>query len=594
MTSRKKLCFARALSPTLIVFLTTGLTGCNQEQAPDTPVAETTAPAEQLPADSAYLNGRIYTVDSNNTWARAIAIADGRIIAVGSNADIARHVDDDTRVFNLRGKMLMPGIHDMHVHPMQAGEKYNFQCGFPFTLTVKEIVKTLKDCAANTPEGEWIRGGQWAMELMESDTAPHRKILDAVTTTHPIYLGDSTVHGAWLNSKALDVLGINGDTVDPDGGVIVREPNSREPTGVLIDKAAYNVLQRLPEYTREEYETALVWAMDRLNQVGVTTIKDAIAGSHSLKAYKALNDSGRLSMKVSTSLPWKMSWTDSRAQELENIRLRDNYAGTRVNTGFVKIMLDGIPPARTSAMLEPYRPDKKHGDMFLGKLIHAPQILQQDITDLDARGLTVKIHATGDRAVRVTLDAIESARKENGNSGLLHEISHAELIHPDDIPRFKELNVIAELSPILWYPSPLVEVMAQVMGEERAGKFWPIKSLQDAGTLMIYGSDWPSVVPDPNPWPGIEAMISRKDPYGIRPGVLWPEQSIDLATVIRIFTVNGAVAAKREHETGSIEVGKSADFIVLDQNIFEIAVDKISETKILSTLVSGVEVYKPD
>ena len=254
-------------------------------------------------------------------------------------------------------------------------------------------------------------------------------------------------------------------------------------------------------------------------------------------------------------------------------------------------MLDGIPPTRTSAMLEPYIPDELHGDKFLGKLIHSAEQLTEDMIYLDSRGLTVKIHATGDRAVRVSLDAIEAARNANKGSSMMHEISHAELIHPKDIPRFKELNVTAELSPILWYPTPLVEVMAQVIGEARANQFWPIKSLHDAGAHMIYGSDWPSVVPDSNPWPGIEAMVTRRDPYGVRPGVLWPEQAIDLETTLRIFTINGAIAGKHGDKTGSIEVGKSADFIVLDRNIFQVPADEISETKVLSTIVSGQVVY---
>jgi predicted amidohydrolase YtcJ len=542
-------------------------------------------------ADTAYLNGRVYTVDKDNSWARAIAVANGKIIAVGSNAEIAKQVDKNTRVYNLNNKMVMPGIHDMHAHPMQGGEKHKYQCSFPFTVTVDEIVAKLTECATNTPKGEWIRGGQWAMELMESDTVPHKKILDAITTEHPVYLGDSTVHGAWLNSMALEVLGINADTPDPDGGVIIREPGSTEPTGILVDNAAYDVLKLIPIYSIEQYEDALEWAMLEMNKVGITSVKDALADRNALIAYKNLDQSDRLTMKVSSSIGWKMAWTDTREKELESIEIRADFATENVGTDFIKIMLDGIPPTRTAAMLDPYVADELHGDNFRGKLIHSEKQLTDDIVYLDRRGLTVKIHATGDRSVRVSLNAIEAARKANADSSMKHEISHAELIHSDDIPRFKELNVTAELSPILWYPTPLVEIMAQIVSKDVAERFWPIKSLHEAGAHMIYGSDWPSVVPDPNPWPGIEAMVTRKDPYGVRPGAMWPEQAIDLETTLRIFTINGAVAAKSKDKTGSIEVGKSADFIILDRNIFQIPVDEISETRILSTFVSGREVY---
>ena len=537
-----------------------------------------------------YTNGYIYTVNPEQPHAEALAVRDGKITAVGSNDEVQALVSDETRVVDLDGRMLMPGIHDMHAHPMEAGEKYNFQCAFPFTFTMEQIIAKLTECAAETPAGEWIRGGQWAMELLETDTVPHKDILDAITREHPIYLGDSTVHGAWLNSRALAELDIDEGTPDPQGGVILREPGTMEPTGVLVDNAAYNILDDLPAYTDEQYKTALAWSMHEMNKVGVTSVKEALTDGRSLKAFRGLDQDGRLTMKISTSIAWRMPWIDYET----NVRQRADYATENVGTEFIKIMLDGIPPTRTAAMLDPYLPDEEHGDSFTGKLIHSPEQLTEDMVYLDGQGLTVKVHATGDRAVRVTLDAVEAARKANGDSGMMHEISHAELIHPDDLPRFKELNVAAEFSPILWYPSPLVQVMEQVIGEERAGRFWPTRSLLEAGAHVIYGSDWPSVVPDPNPWPGIEAMVTRRDPYGNFPGELWPEQAVDLETALRIFTINGAAAGKQAHRTGSIEVGKSADFIVLDRNIFQVPVEDISETKVLMTVVSGKEVYSAE
>ena len=537
--------------------------------------------------ETIYTNGFIYTVNPERPNAEALAVRDGKITAVGSNDEVQALVSDEARVVDLDGRMLMPGIHDMHAHPMEAGEKYNFQCAFPFTFTMDQIIAKLTECAAETPPGEWIRGGQWAMELLETDTVPHKDILDAITREHPIYLGDSTVHGAWLNSRALAELGIDEGTPDPQGGVILREPGTMEPTGVLVDNAAYNILDDLPAYSDEQYEVALAWAMHEMNKVGVTSVKEALTDGRSLKAFRGLDQDGRLTMKVSTSIAWRMHWIDYET----NVRERADYATENVGTEFIKIMLDGIPPTRTAAMLDPYLPDENYGDSFTGKLIHSPEQLTEDMVYLDGQGLTVKVHATGDRAVRVTLDAVEAARRANGDSGMMHEISHAELIHPDDLPRFKELNVAAEFSPILWYPSMLVQVMEQVIGEERANRFWPTRSLLEAGAHVIYGSDWPSVVPDPNPWPGIEAMVTRRDPYGNFPGTLWPEQAVDLETALRIFTINGAAAGKQAHRTGSIEVGKSADFIVLDRNIFRVPVEDISETKVLLTVVSGKEVY---
>ena len=255
-------------------------------------------------------------------------------------------------------------------------------------------------------------------------------------------------------------------------------------------------------------------------------------------------------------------------------------------------MLDGVPMAYTSALLEPYLPDEIHGDDFTGDLMFEPEELNRDVADLDAQGLTIKIHATGDRSARVALDAFQKARETNGDSGLVHEVSHAQYIHPDDLPRFKQLNVAAEMCPILWYPGPSDAPRASILGEEFASRMWPMRSLLDAGALVIYGSDWPAVVPDANPWPGIEAMVSRKNPYGSFPGTQWPEQAIKLSEALRVVTKNGSVAAKSADSTGSIEVGKAADFIVLDRNVFEVAIEQVSDVQVLLTVINGRIVYE--
>lgn len=565
------------------------LCACGQDASDRGTVSEGGA----APPDALYVNGRVYTVNGESTWASAFSVTDGEFVSVGSDEALRAQAGATTAVTDLAGRFVMPGIHDMHAHPMEAGLKDLYQCSFPFTLSVDEIVEKLKGCVEGVPEGEWIRGGQWATELMGSETVPHRSILDAVTKAHPVFLGDSAVHGAWLNSKALELLGIDRDTPAPNGGVILKDADG-EPTGILLDNAVYMAMRRLPAYAPEEYEAAVEYAVERMNEVGVTAMKDALVDGYTMRAYHALDQNGRLNMKVAASLAWNASWSEPREKELENIDVRTEYKSANVDNDFIKIFLDGIPPTRTAAMLDPYVADDAHGDDFRGKLIHTPEDLAADVVSLDAQGLAVKIHATGDRSLRVALDAFEAARNKNGDSGQIHEVSHAELIHPDDLPRFAELNVAAEMCPILWYPSPLVEAMEQVIGKERADRFWPVKSLGDAGALVFYGSDWPSVVPDPSPWPGIEAMVTRRDPYGERPGELGSDQAVDLETAIEIFTRNGARVARLEDRTGSIEAGKSADFIVLDRNPFEIPVEQISDVKVLKTVVGGVPVFEAE
>ena len=297
-------------------------------------------------------------------------------------------------------------------------------------------------------------------------------------------------------------------------------------------------------------------------------------------------DKGELPLNVKTNLTWKSSWANSHDDEIALINSCADNATDSIDTDFAKIMLDGIPPTYTAAMLEPYEPSEAFGDAWIGKLMHTPEDLAADVIALDAQGLTIKIHATGDRSVRTALDAFESARKANGDSGLIHEVSHAELIHPDDVPRFAELNVAAEMCPILWYPIPGLDWEAW-LGPDR--EVWPVRTLIESGALVIYGSDW-SVVPTPNPWPGIESMVTRSDPTGASDESLWPEQSVDLATTIRIFTINGAIANKAGNSSGSLEVGKDADFIVLDRTVFEVPISDVGETQVLLSVVGSMTV----
>lgn len=533
-------------------------------------------------ADAAYTNARIYTVDADNSWANAMAISDGKIVAIGTASDIAPYIGDNTAVRDLDGRMVMPGIHDTHIHPSDAGIQKQLQCSF-LSFDLNEVLAILQDCLQDIPEGEWLRGGQWNEGLFAGTDALPKAILDEIAPDHPVFLMDWSVHNAWVNSKALEAFGIDDDTPDPNGGVIVRDLKTGEATGILLDNAAYDNRRMLPPYGLEDRAKALAWSIEQIAQYGVTTFKEALVTTANMEAYADLDGKGQLLLNVKTNLTWKSSWADSHEDELALIDSRVRHASEKIDVDFAKIMLDGIPPTYTAAMLEPYEPSEAFGDAWLGKLMHAPENLADDVTALDAQGLTVKIHATGDRSVRVALDAIEQARTVNGDSGLIHEISHAELIHPDDVQRFVELKVAAEMCPILWYPIPGLDWEAW-LGPDR--KPWPVKTLVDAGALVIYGSDW-AVVPTPNPWPGIESMVTRSDPAGASDATLWPEQSIDLATVIRIFTINGAIANKAGDSSGSLEVGKDADFIVLDRNIFDVPITDVGETEVLLSAVGG-------
>lgn len=512
-----------------------------------------------------------------------MAVTDGRIVAIGSDADMATHTGDATTVHDLHGRMVMPGIHDTHMHPSDAGVGKTIECSF-LTYDLVDALDALQGCLADKPEGDWLRGGQWNDGLFVGTDKSPKAILDEIAPNHPVFLMDWSVHNAWINSKALELFGIDDDTPNPSGGVIVRDLDSGEATGILLDNAAYDYRRELPAYTLQQRSDALAWSIEQLASFGITTFKEAIVTTANMEAYTDLDNKGELPLNVKTHLTWKSSWANSHHEEVALIDSRADYASDSIDTDFAKIMLDGIPPTYTAALLEPYEPNEAFGDDWRGKLMHTPEDLAADVTALDAQGLTVMIHATGDRSLRVALDAFATARKANGDSGLIHVVSHAEMIHADDIPRFAELNIAAEMCPILWYPIPGLD-WELWLGPDRA-KVWPVKSLIEAGALVIYGSDWP-VVPTPNPWPGIESMVTRSDPTGASDVQDWPEQAVDLHTALRIFTINGAIASKSGNSSGSLEIGKDADFVVLDRNVFEVPISDVGETQVLLSVVGG-------
>jgi predicted amidohydrolase YtcJ len=479
--------------------------------------------------------------------------------------------------------MVMPGIHDMHAHPVQGGFQEQVECSFPFTTPLDAIALRVRACAAKTPKGAWIRGGQWAAETLESDRPPTRALLDAAAPDHPVFLIDSTYHNAWVNSRALALLGIDAKTPDPSGGVIVREPGGA-PTGVLIDNAAYHAMKRLPVNTPEQYQAAIRWAVAKMNALGVVAMKDALADGHAARAYAALDRAGKLDMRVGTSRPWRASWTESDADEARNLeRWRDDETA-HVRSGFAKIFVDGIPPTRTAALLEPYAPDPKHAAGFKGELQHSPADLNAALVKLDALGLTVKMHATGDAALRAGLDAIAAARKANGDSGLRHEIAHAELASP----RTCRASRSSARSPSSRRSSGTRPARAGDGRGDRPRAREPLLADQDDARRrrapglrlrLAVGRATPSPWPESKPWSRAATLRKARRAR--------PRAGHPLADALAIFTRNGASALRLEKESGSIEVGKTADLIVLDRNLFEIPPEQIGDTVVLETVFEG-------
>lgn len=498
-----------------------------------------------------------------------------------------------TRVVDLKGRMVMPALIDGHCHPTKGAIAKLFSCAFDFTATPSGVARAVADFVAHHPDVECILGGRWGSRFFSEHPIPSpRKWLDQHSGDKVVYLRDDSGHNGWANTKALELLGIDDDTRDPGGGKIVRDERSGDANGLLLEEADTAARSRLPDWSEDQYRAGVLEMVGIANGFGITGIVDADASEALLRAYREADRAGALSLYVAASISTPYGHRETPLDYAHLEALRDRYRSERVDTRFAKIYQDGVPTtARTAAMLEPYLPDARYPEAFCGLLHVDETTLAQDIAELETRGFTVKLHTAGDRSVRVALDAIERAHRVSGRRDLRHELAHAGFVAPTDIPRFNALNVAADLSPYIWFPSPMMSSIREALGE-RSERYWPIRDLVEAGAPLLAGSDWPAAVASMDPWLGIAAMVTRRDPSGMSPGALWPEQAIRLDQALRIFTLDGATALRRESETGSIKVGKSADLIVLRENLFDLTPDKIAETVVEATLFGGKIVHQ--
>lgn len=522
----------------------------------------------------------------------AVAVdARGLIMAVGRGSDLQKYRGDTTKVVDLGGRTVLPGLHDLHVHPVFAGLQAS-RCVIPQGSTLEQTRGIVKACVARAGPGKWITGGQWDAPALGQ--APHRALLDAVAPDNPVLLGDTSEHSAWVNSRALALAGITRDTPDPQGGIIEHDA-AGEPTGVLREEAVVLVRKHVPEPTLQEIEAALRWSLKEMLANGITSFTEAAAGYSSnlekeVTAYAAVADAGVLKQRTRLCLSWEPGNDEAEAV----IARRNFYARSRLRPDCVKVFLDGVPTdSHTAAMLEPYegmvdgRADEASRK---GMLMVKQEALDQAVTRFDRLGLSVKFHAAGDAAVRAGLNAIEAARRANGFSGRLHDVGHCTFVARDDLARARAIGATFEVSPYLWSPSPINDSIAAAVGPERIKRVWPVREMIDAGALVVPGSDW-SVVPSVNPWLAVEALVTRERPGGSADAFGKP-QAITLAEAIDLFTVNSARHEGVEDRLGRIEPGMLADLIVVDQDPFEVPVTRLHDTRVLKTIVNGAVVYE--
>lgn len=556
-----------------IVLLSFAIAGCSQNSG---------NPADAEYADTLFVNGSVYTMDVNRSWATAVALRDDKIVYVGFDDGTDALRGPSTRVIDLGGKMLMPSFQDIHIHPIAAGQEA-LTVDLNGKGSLEAYIETVKAYADANPEVPWIVGGGWSMAVFGPGGRASKKLLDAVVPDRPVFLSSADGHSGWANSVALKLAGIDEDTPDPASGIVDRNPETGEIIGSLQEGAMELLTAHIPPPDDEVYQRSLQYSVDLLNSYGITAITDAWVMQPHLNAYRALDQRNELTLRVVGSQWWERTAGLEQIEEFK--KLRQEYTTGNVNAGTVKIMQDGVMENYTAAMSEPYYVEGNP----TGIPMIEPEFLKEAVIALDAAGFQVHFHAIGDAAITQCLDAVEAAIVANGNSHRRHHISHLQAINPKDLHRFRELDVIANFQPLWAFADSYInDLTLPFIGEERGNWMYTIRSVINAGGMIAFGSDWS--VSTANPFPQIETAITRTnaDEDGV---TFMPHETIDLATALAAFTINSAYVNGIEKETGSIEVGKLADLIVLDQNLFGIPAKDISDTKVLLTLLSGKAVH---
>ena len=535
------------------------------------------------PADLVFRNGAVYTVDAVRSWASAVAVRGGRIVYVGSDSLPPGLIGPATEVTDLGGKMLLPGFQDAHVHPVDSGVELG-ECLLYDVTTPKAALDTIRAYAAAHSDAAWIRGAGWQLPLFPNAN-PQKSELDRVVPDRPALLYAADGHSAWANSKALALAGITRDTRDPTNGRIERDPRTREPSGTLRESAIDLVADKMPEHSEAEESAGLTRAQAQANAFGITTVFAADEREPELRAYNAADRQGALTLRVVAALAAGDETGDSLLPRLRGWRTR--FASARVHPIAVKLYADGVIESRTAALLRPYL--DRRGDS--GTPNYDAATLDRIVAELDRDGFQIHVHAIGDRAIRMTLDAFEKARARNGARDSRHSIAHLELIDPADIPRFRALGVLANFEA-LWANGDeyLTRLTEPALGPARSRWLYPIASVARTGAVLSGGSDWS--VSSLNPLDAIEMGVTHLDPERPRMAVWNPAERVDLATMIAMYTIDAAYANRLDRETGSIEVGKLADLVVLDHNLFEIPAGRIHTAKVLRTLLEGATVYR--
>jgi predicted amidohydrolase YtcJ len=544
-----------------------------------------------LPADLVITGAQVYCGIPAGGWAAAVAVQGDRIVAVGNEAQVRDRVGSAVNVLYLPGRMIVPGFQDAHVHPVTAGRNR-------LTVSLNEIngrqnyLDAVARYAAANPDEPWIVGGGWAMEYFPGGR-PTKDDLDAIVPNRPVFLFNRDVHGAWANSRALEIGGITRDTPDPADGWIERDPRTGEATGTLHEGAAYSFSDKVvPAPDQGALEAALLNAQAHLHSLGITGWQDAWVTPETEAAYRAIAASGQLTARVVGALWWDRHRGLDQVDDLLARRAAGSVAGVgSFHPTSVKIMIDGVLENFTGALLEPYC-DGHGGQTNNTGLAYLDRAgLDEAVTLLDRHGFQVHMHAIGDRAVRNALSAVQAARSANGAGDHRHHIAHIQLVTPRDRARFSELGVVANCQTFWAQTEPQMEELTiPFLGRDRAEMQYPFADLVRSGARIAMGSDWS--VTTANPLEQMEVAVNRIDPAHRSNAPFLPEQRLTLAQALSGFTLGTAYVNHDDDQSGSIEVGKRADLAVLDRNVVTAPATELSDASVELTLSSGRVVFE--
>jgi predicted amidohydrolase YtcJ len=530
-------------------------------------------------ADTVFLNGFVWTVDPDQPEAEALAVKDGKILSVGSGSEIKKMIGDTTGVIDLKGAFVLPGFTDCHTHFIDGGFSLS-RVRLGEARSREEFVSLIEDKARELGPNEWILDGNWDHQRFDPPELPTKDWIDGVTPENPVYVNRLDGHMVLVNSLALELAEISKDTAEPEGGEIVRDPSTGEPTGILKDAAMDLVSRHVPEPSFEEKLQAAAAALKEANRFGVTSVHD-MGYASSFEVYRKLLEEGRLTARIKLYIP---------IREIE--RLTGPEKGSFPGDDFLKItglkgFADGSLGSSTALFFDPYTDDpEKRG--ILASDMFPEGIMEERIMKADRAGLQVAVHAIGDRANHIILDIFERVMQANGERDRRWRIEHAQHLVPQDIERFGRLGIIASVQP--YHAIDDGRWAEQKIGKERVRFTYPFRSLSDHGAVIACGSDW--TVAPLDPLTGIYAAVTRRTLDGKNPEGWVPEQKISLEEAIKGYTLNAAYVEFSKSLKGSIEGGKLADLVVLDRNLFEIPPETIREAKVLMTVMNGKIVFE--